>query len=115
MARLHPRRQLEQWHECRGIHVESEQYADEYQYQHWLSGRQELQVPPEAGYTGFWSQEWRSTMVTASVHDDLPFALSRPERAYWRATPAKYDSWGRIPVFDGLSPLAFRGSWQWIS
>jgi hypothetical protein len=54
-------------------------------------------------------------MVTASVHDDLPFALSRPERAYWRATPAKYDSWGRIPVFDGLSPLAFRGSWQWIS
>ena len=80
MARLHPRRQLEQWHECWGIHVESEQYADEYQYQHWVSRRQELQVPPEAGYTGFWLQEWWLTMVAASVHDDLPFALSQPSR-----------------------------------
>ena len=78
MARLHPRRQLEQWHECWGIHVESEQYADEYQHQHWLSGRQELQVPPEVGFTDFWPQEWRLTTVAASVHDDLPFVLSGP-------------------------------------
>ncbi|PJE65159.1 hypothetical protein COU91_03150 [Candidatus Saccharibacteria bacterium CG10_big_fil_rev_8_21_14_0_10_47_8] len=68
MTRVQTRRQLEQWHECWSVHAESEQCADEYQYEYWVSRRQELQAPPEAGFTGFWLQEWRSTMVAASVH-----------------------------------------------
>lgn len=78
MARLHPRRQLEQWHECGGIHVESEQCADEYPYRHWIPRRQELQALPEPYKTGCWQQKWRLTTVVASVHDDLPFVLSGP-------------------------------------
>ena len=78
MTRVQTRRQLEQWHECGGIHVESEQCADEYPYRHWIPRRQELQALPEPYKTGCWQQEWRLTTVVASVHDDLPFVLSGP-------------------------------------
>jgi len=78
MARVQTRRQLEQWQQCWSILAQSEQCADEYEQQHWVSRRQELQAPPEAGFTNFWLQEWWSTKVAASVHDDLPFVLSKP-------------------------------------
>lgn len=77
-ARFHPRRQLERNVECRGIHVESEQYADEYQYEHWLSRRQELTPPP---FFIKWPQEWWLITVITSVHEDLPFVLSKPASA----------------------------------
>lgn len=79
VARLYPRRQLGQWQQCRGVHAQSEQCADEYEHEHWVSRRQELQAPPETDSIGLWPQEWRLTMVDASVHDDLPFVLSWPE------------------------------------
>jgi hypothetical protein len=78
MTRVQTRRQLEQWHECWSILAQSEQYADEYEQQHWVSRRQELQAPPEDSFTNFWLQEWWSTKVITSVHDDLPFVLSQP-------------------------------------
>lgn len=108
MARLHPRRQLEQYHECRGVHFESEQCADEYQYQHWVSRRQELQAPPEVGFTGFWLQEWWSITVAASMHEDLPFALSQPECADPAAQWLNMIAWGEYSVSADFRPRRFR-------
>jgi len=78
MAWFHPRWQLEQYFECRCVQFESEQYPHEYQYQYRVSGRQELQPPPESLFFYFWLQELWSIMVVTRVHADLPFVLSRP-------------------------------------
>jgi len=78
MAWFHPRWQLEQYFECRCVQFESEQYAHEYQYQYRVSGRQELQSPPESLFFYFWLQELWLITVATSVQDDLPFVLSQP-------------------------------------
>ena len=78
MTRVQARWPLDPWHACGGIHAQSEQCADEYQYEYWVPRRQELQAPPEPYKTGCWQQKWRLTTVVASVHDDLPFVLSGP-------------------------------------
>lgn len=81
-ARLPPRRQLEQHDECRSVRPESEQCADEYQYQHWVPRRQELWLqhlvykvrPCKKGWL-----EWPLTKVSAREQTkDLPFELSVP-------------------------------------
>lgn len=75
-ARVPTRRQLEQWVERWGVHAQSEQCADEYEYEHWLSLRQELRAPSRRHSWLSGLPEWSSATVAASAHEDLPLALS---------------------------------------
>lgn len=103
-ARFPPRRQLEQYDERWCVHVESEQCADEYEYQYWVSGRQELQAPPGAGYASCWSQEWWLITVATSVQEDLPFVLSKPVGTLLNGLNNR--AGGRFSLSGKLLPLA---------
>lgn len=103
MTRLQTRRQLEQWQQCRSIHAQLEQYADEYEYQHWLSRRQELRL---RHFAKKWPQAWLVITILARVQkEDLQFGLSKPAPRLTDAL-AKYNSLGWIPANQGIPPGA---------
>lgn len=104
MTRVPTRRQLEQWHECRGVHTESEQCAYQYQYEHWVPRRQELDSSAAS------LEEVAAKMAVdygrnQRAFRDLPFALSWP-MSFIRLRPNRRVG-GEYPPFGGLSLLAY--------
>ena len=77
LRRFPPRWQLEQWQQCRRVRVESEQYADQHEHQHWVSGRQEPRLHILVPGMTFRKRGWlecRSRLRPATVSiEDLPF------------------------------------------
>jgi len=107
MTRVQTRRQLGQWHECWGIHAQSEQYTDQYQYQHWFPRRQELY----RSAISLWERLPKWLLITVAARGHLEISrLGCPGRLCLMAHRPNMTVGGEYLPLGRISLLACSGS-----